>query len=104
MSIGIVGGGFLGMTLALFLSEKGFRVSLIEKDSKLGGLVAPWRIGDYTWDEFYHVTLLSDRHLIDLLDTLGLGDQINWGYTKTGFFTDGQLYSISNIMEFKVHG
>jgi protoporphyrinogen oxidase len=88
------------MTLALFLSEKGFRVSLIEKASKLGGLVSPWKIGDYTWDQFYHVILLSDKHLIEFLDKLGLADQTNWGYTKTGFFTDGQFYSMSNIMEF----
>jgi len=99
-SIGIVGGGLLGMTLALLLREKGFRVSLIEKASKLGGLAAPWEIGDYTWDQFYHVILLSDTHLIGLLDRLRLADQINWGYTKTGFFTDGQFYSMSNIMEF----
>jgi protoporphyrinogen oxidase len=99
-SIGVVGGGILGMTLALFLSEKGFRVSLLEKASKLGGLVSPWKIDDYTWDQFYHVILLSDRHLIELLDSLGLADQINWGYTKTGFFTDGKFHSMSNIKEF----
>ena len=99
-SIGIVGGGMLGMSLGLFLSEKGFRVSLIEKASRLGGLVSAWEIDDYTWDQFYHVILLSDRHLIELLDRLGLVSQINWGYTKTGFFTDGRFYSMSNIKEF----
>ena len=99
-SIGIVGGGLFGMILSVFLSEKGFRVSLIEKASKLGGLLSPWEIGDYTWDQFYHVILLSDRHLIELLDRLGFAGQINWGYTKTGFFTDEQLYSMSNVMEF----
>jgi protoporphyrinogen oxidase len=99
-SIGIIGGGMLGMTLALLLAKKGFRVSLIEKSDMLGGLVAPRRIGDFTWDKFYHVILLSDGHLIDLLDRLGLKDQINWGYTKTGFFTEGQFYSMSNVKEF----
>lgn len=99
-SIGVVGGGPVGMTLALFLSAKGFRVSLIEKASSLGGLVSPSKIGDYTWDRFYHVILLSDRHLIELLDSLGIGDQINWGYTNTGFFTEGRFYSMSNVMEF----
>lgn len=99
-SIGIIGGGLLGMTLALILSDKGFQVSLIEKASRLGGLVAPRQIGDYTWDEFYHVILLSDSNVVNLLDRLHLKDQINWGYTKTGFFTDGQFYSMSNVKEF----
>lgn len=100
-SIGIIGGGILGMSLALFLAEKGFKISIIEKDTELGGLVSPWQIGDYTWDRFYHVILLSDKHLLSLLDRLGLTtDKINWNFTKTGFFTDGQYYSMSNIMEF----
>lgn len=99
-TIAIVGGGMLGMSLAMFMAEKGFRVSLIEKSRGLGGLLATAEIGDYTWDEFYHVILLSDGHLINLLDKLGLKNQINWGYTKTGFFTDGQFYSMSNVTEF----
>ncbi|MCK4791008.1 MAG: FAD-dependent oxidoreductase [Desulfobacteraceae bacterium] len=99
-SIGIVGGGLLGMTLALRLSERGFHVSLIEGAIKTGGLASSWEIGDYTWDKFYHVILLSDKNLLNLLKGLGLMDQINWGQTKTGFLTDGHLYSMSDIMEF----
>jgi len=34
--IGIVGGGILGMGLALRLSEKGFRVTLLEGTDELG--------------------------------------------------------------------
>jgi len=99
-SIGIIGGGVLGMTLALFLAEKGFHLSIVEKASKPGGLVSPWKIGEYTWDQFYHVILQSDRYLIEILELLGLSDQINWDYTKTDFFINGQFYSMSNIMEF----
>ena len=99
-SVGIIGGGILGMTLGLFLSEKGFRVSLIEKAPELGGLVRSWQISDYRWDQFYHVILLSDRHLVELVDRLGLGSKLNWNYTKTGFFTDGRMHSMSNILEF----
>ena len=98
--IGIVGGGLLGMTLALRLSEKGFDVSVIEGSSQLGGVAAPSKIGEYTWDRFYHVLLLSDSNLLDLLDELSLKDQVQWGETKTGFFTDGHIYSMSNTMEF----
>ena len=99
-SIGIIGGGILGMALALFLAEKGFRSSIVEKASKPGGLVSPWKIGEYTWDQFYHVILQSDRYLIEMLEKIGLSDQINWEYTKTGFFINGQFFSMSNIMEF----
>lgn len=99
-SIGIIGGGILGMALSLFLAKKGFRPYIVEKASKPGGLASPWKIGEYTWDQFYHVILQSDSYLIDIIKKIGLLDQINWGYTKTGFFIDGQFYSMSNIMEF----
>jgi protoporphyrinogen oxidase len=98
--IGIVGGGLLGMTLALRLNERGFDVSVIEGSSQLGGVAAPSKIGEYTWDRFYHVILQSDLNLISLLNELNLTDQIEWVETKTGFFTDGHLYSMSNTKEF----
>jgi protoporphyrinogen oxidase len=99
-TIGIIGGGLLGMTLALRLAEQGFNVTLIEAGKKLGGLASPTKIGDYTWDQFYHVILLSDANLLSLLDQLNLSKQISWNKAKTGFFTDGRLFSMSNIMEF----
>jgi len=98
--IGIVGGGLLGMTLALQLAERGIKVTLLEAAERLGGLTSPARIGKYTWDQFYHVMLLSDTDLLDLLDRLDLKEQISWNKTKTGFYTEGHLYSMSNIMEF----
>jgi protoporphyrinogen oxidase len=99
-TIGIVGGGILGMTLALRLAQQGFKVTILEASDKLGGLAAPCKIGPYTWDRFYHVILMSDSNTLDLLEELDLTDQINWRTAKTGFFTDGNLYSMSNVFEF----
>jgi len=88
------------MTLALRLSEQGFMITLIESEPEIGGLLSPCKIGNYTWDRFYHVILLSDLHLLSLLEELELTNLIQWGETKTGFFTDGNFYSMSNISEF----
>ena len=98
--IGIVGGGLLGMTLALRLREQGFEVTLLEANERTGGLARPTRIGDYVWDQFYHVILISDESLLDLISKLGLMDHLKSNRTKTGFLNNGQLYSMSNIMEF----
>jgi protoporphyrinogen oxidase len=98
--IGIVGGGILGMTLALRLSQDGFDITLFEASSELGGLARPMHIGPYTWDRFYHVILMSDTNTLALLDELGLKDKVQWGTTKTGFYTEGKLYSMSNAVEF----
>jgi protoporphyrinogen oxidase len=96
----VVGGGMLGMTVALRLSQAGHKVTLVEAGSHLGGLADAWQVGDVTWDRHYHVTLLSDLHWRKILGELGLEDSMNWVETKTGFFTDGELYSMSNNVEF----
>src|SRR5213594_5034349 len=97
---GIVGGGFLGMTLAHRLAQHGQDVTLFEAAPQLGGLASAWNLGDVVWDRHYHVTLLSDTHLRALLAELGLEQEMAWVETRTGFYTDGTLYSMSNIPEF----
>ncbi|MFT5410162.1 MAG: protoporphyrinogen oxidase [Verrucomicrobiales bacterium] len=96
----VIGGGFLGITLALRLRQAGHDVTLIESAPELGGLAAPWQIGDITWDKHYHVTLMSDLRARALLDECGLEKDMRWVETKTGFYTGGQLYSMSNTVEF----
>lgn len=98
--IAIVGSGLLGMTLALRLAERGERVTVFESSNEIGGLASTWNIGGVTWDKHYHVTLASDGHTRKLAEDIGLGDQFRWVETKTGFYTDGKLYSMSDTMEF----
>ena len=97
---GIVGGGMLGLALARRLRQHGRRVTVLEAAPQLGGLAAAWELGGVTWDKHYHVILLSDLHVHKLLDELGLADEFVGVETKTGFFTDGRLYSMSNSLEF----
>jgi protoporphyrinogen oxidase len=98
--IGIVGGGVLGMTLALRLREQGHEVVVLEGARAPGGLAAPQTIAGFTWDRFYHVILQSDRDLLALLRELGVERELHWGVTRTGFYTDGVLYSLSTSLEF----
>ena len=96
----IAGGGMLGLTLALRMAKQGHDVTLIEAASSLGGLASVWKLGDVHWDRHYHVTLLSDSRLLNLIDEIGLKDDLKWVETKTGFFTNGKLYSMSDTAEF----
>ncbi|TWT90236.1 hypothetical protein Mal64_06200 [Pseudobythopirellula maris] len=96
----VVGGGMLGLTLALRLAQKGQRVTLLEAAPELGGLASVWKLGPLTWDRHYHVTLLSDSRLRALIEEVGLADQTRWVETKTGFFSGGRMHSMSNTVEF----
>ncbi len=96
----VVGGGMLGLTLALRMAKQGHKVTLIEAAPSLGGLAAVWNLGDVTWDKHYHVTLLSDDRLRHMIDELGLSEKMKWVETKTGFYTGGKFYSMSDTREF----
>ncbi len=96
----VVGGGMLGLTVAWRLAQQGCQVTVFESAGDIGGLASSWQIDDLTWDKFYHVILMSDSHFRRLLKEIDLDDNINWVETKTGFYTNGQLYSMSNSIEF----
>lgn len=96
----IVGGGMMGLTLAHRLAQKGKRVSLYESAPDLGGLVSSWKLGEIEWDKFYHVILLSDLRTRGILQEIGLENEIEWVETKTGFYINGKLHSMSNSLEF----
>lgn len=101
---GVVGAGMLGLTLALRLREQGHRVTVLERSPQVGGLAGAWTIttadGDVTWDRHYHVTLLSDAALRNVLRELGLEREMVWVETKTGHFANGRLSSVSNVLDF----
>lgn len=99
-NIAIIGSGFLGLTLALRLSDAGAKVTVYESAPEIGGLASAWQIGDVVWDKHYHVTLASDSYTRKIVEEIGLGDEFNWVETKTGFYTDGKLISMSNSLEF----
>jgi carotenoid phi-ring synthase / carotenoid chi-ring synthase len=43
-SVGIIGGGLAGVSAAIFLAERGFRVKIFEKEKYLGGKVGSWPV------------------------------------------------------------
>ena len=96
----ILVGGVLGLTVAHRLAKVGRRVTVFESAPELGGLASAWDLHGVRWDRHYHVTLLSDSNLRDLLAELDLDRHMKWVETRTGFYMGGKLYSMSNSVEF----
>lgn len=99
-SIGVVGGGMLGLTLALRLAQRGCPVTLFESAPSLGGLTASHTHDGIVWDRFYHVIEASDEHVLALLAELGLSDDLVWGVTKTNFFDGKALYPLNDVIDY----
>jgi len=100
MRVGVIGGGMMGLVLAFRLARQGHRVTVFERDRQLGGLATYHDYGPFVWDRFYHVILPSDVHLISLLTDLALDNRLQWSRTRTGFYVDGRVFSISTSLEF----
>jgi protoporphyrinogen oxidase len=98
-SVGIVGGGILGMTAALRLAQAGVEVALYERAPELGGLVGTVDAGGPRVDRFYHVILPTDHRVIGLAEELGLGGRFRFRPTKVGFYDDGRVFSMTSPRE-----
>jgi protoporphyrinogen oxidase len=88
------------LTLAHRLARAGRQVTVFEGADRLGGLASAWQVGPVVWDRHYHVTLFSDGALRGVLSELGLERELRWVRTRTGFYTGGRLYSMSDAVEF----
>ena len=98
--IGIVGGGVLGLTLALRLSAAGHRVAVYEAGDQPGGLATWFDYGEFVWDKYYHVVNPRDSDLVALIEELGLGSDLVWRQTRMGFLWQNRLVSMSSHVEF----
>lgn len=99
MTFAVVGGGMMGLSIAYSLAKGGHSIAIYEAEDTLGGLASPWEVGGLVWDRHYHVILEDDSHLIELLDEIGLREDLKFRTTRTGVFAGGRLFSVSNIWE-----
>ena len=76
--VGVVGGGILGVTLALRLAQAGAAVTVLERGPELGGLAGTMELGGHEVDRFYHVITPADSRMIAMAEELGLGEQIRF--------------------------
>ena len=90
----------MGLALAERLGSAGHRATVYERAEQPGGLATWHDFGPFTWDRFYHVILPSDTALVDFVRRIGLGDQLRWRATRTGFYVDRTTHSLSSGLDF----
>jgi protoporphyrinogen oxidase len=98
--VAIIGGGITGLTAAFYLLRGGAEVTVFEAQKNAGGLAGTFDYGDFWWDRFYHCILTSDTPLLQLIEDLGLSEELRWQQTRVGFFALGKLFSVSTTGEF----
>lgn len=95
--VGVVGGGVLGISLALRLAQAGAAVTVIERGPTLGGLAGTMDFGGHEVDRFYHVITPADTRMIAMAEEVGLGDQLRYTPVGAGFFANGEMHDFNGI-------
>jgi len=89
-SVGIVGGGLAGISAACALADAGYRVTLFERKSFLGGRASSYEhpgTGEVV-DNCQHVLLGCCTNLLNLYHRLGVEDKVRW-YSRITFIEPG---------------
>ncbi|MDQ4044796.1 MAG: FAD-dependent oxidoreductase, partial [Chloroflexota bacterium] len=96
--IGVIGGGFAGLTAAYRLAKAGHQVTLWERN-QYGGQAGTFPVADTELEIFYHHLFRSDRAIQELAEELGIGDKLIWHPSNVGYFTDGTIYPLNGALD-----
>ncbi len=75
-SVGILGAGISGLSVAYALSKKGFSASVYEKTDKVGGAIRSLREGDWLVEEGPNTLMVKSQALWDLIEELELSKNL----------------------------
>jgi zeta-carotene desaturase len=86
MEVLIVGGGLAGLSTAVELLDRGHRVTVLERDARLGGKAASWRdadgdavdMGQHVVTMGQHVVTPLYEHFLALAKRVGADRNIRW--------------------------
>ncbi len=92
----VVGGGVGGLAAAWELAKAGHEVTLVEAGPVLGGQVRTFEIGGGRIESFYHHLFRSDTVIAEIIEELGLGEDLEWVDSRVGMFGDGRVYPFTS--------
>lgn len=98
--IAIVGAGLGGLSAAYDLLKAGRQVTIFESSNGVGGLAAGFKLPHWDWslEQYYHHWFASDRHILGLIEELGLNDRVIFPRPVTVMYHRGKFYPFDSIL------
>jgi protoporphyrinogen oxidase len=99
MKIAVIGAGITGLSAAYDLLEKGNKVILYEAGNRAGGLASGFRDEKWDWalEKFYHHLFTSDKSIIQLVNELGMRDQLFFPRPTTSVVFQDKIVPFDSI-------
>ena len=96
MRVGVIGGGAAGLSAAFELVKRGHQAHVFERAPFLGGQASTFEVGGGRLERGYHHLFMSDTHMVDLIQQLGLGHKLAWIESKVGFYHGGKIWKFTS--------
>jgi protoporphyrinogen oxidase len=98
MRIAVIGAGVGGMSAAYDLRKAGHEITIFEAADHVGGLAAGFKIPRWDWsvEHYYHHWFASDRHILGLIDELGLSEAVIFPRPVTAVYHEGEFYALDS--------
>lgn len=97
--VAIIGAGIGGLTVGYELSKKGYKVTVFEKEKKIGGLLSDFKIEGKSLEKTYHHIFKTDKEIINLIEELGLQSRLKWHKSTVGLYYDEKMYSFMGAID-----
>jgi len=94
--IAVLGAGPMGLAVAYQLALDGHQPVLFEADDRVGGMTATFDFGGLEIERYYHFHCISDHAFLQMLEELGIADQMRWTETKMGYWYQDRLQPWGN--------
>lgn len=103
-SICIVGAGIGGLVLGYRLLQKGYRVDILEKSNRIGGLAAGFELNGTHLEQAYHHIFRTDQAILQLCQDLSLEKKLLWLKSSVAIIDKSGMQSFSgpkDLLRFK---
>ncbi len=95
----IIGAGISGLTTGYLLSKKNYEVKIIDKERKIGGLLASTKIEGSDIERTYHHIFTSDSDILWLIKDLKLDDKLIWKDNSIGLWWKKVMYPFNGSID-----
>jgi len=97
--IAIVGGGVAGLSAARRLRARGVDARVFEASDRVGGLAATLETAGDPIEAFYHHLSASEETIVEVIEELGLGEDLRWPIGKNAYYVDGTVHPMDKPWE-----
>ena len=99
MNIGVIGAGAAGLAAGYDLSNAGHRVTVFESAPFIGGQASTIEVGGGRLERGYHHLFTNDHAIIELIEEIGLSDELKWFPSRVGTYASGRVYRTTTPLD-----